>query len=40
MKLLLDTNIVLDLLLDRMPFSDSAAELFSNIEEGAIIGYL
>jgi predicted nucleic acid-binding protein len=40
LKLLLDTTIVLDLLLDRMPFSDFAAELFSNVEEGTIIGYL
>jgi predicted nucleic acid-binding protein len=40
LKLLLDTNIVHDLLLDRMPFSDSAAELFSKVEEGTIIGYL
>ena len=35
-----DTNIVLDLLMDRMPFSDSAVELFSKVEDGAIIGYL
>lgn len=40
MKLLLDTNIVLDVLMDRMPFSDAATELFSMVENGAIIGYL
>jgi predicted nucleic acid-binding protein len=40
LKLLLDTNIVLDLLMDRIPFSDSAAGLFSKVEEGTIIGYL
>lgn len=40
MKLLLDTNIVLDLLMDRMPFSVHAVELFSKVENGAIIGYL
>ena len=40
MKILLDTNIVLDVLMDRMPFSDSAAELFSKVEDGTIIGYL
>ena len=40
MKILLDTNIVLDVLMDRMPFSDTAAELFSKVEAGAIIGYL
>jgi predicted nucleic acid-binding protein len=37
---MLDTNIVLDLLMDRMPFSDSAVELFSKVEDGTIIGYL
>ena len=40
MKILLDTNIVLDLLMDRMPFSDTAVELFSKVEDGTIIGYL
>lgn len=40
MKILLDTNIVLDVLMDRMPFSDSAVELFSKVEDGTIIGYL
>ena len=40
MKILLDTNIVLDLLMDRLPYSEAAAELFSRVEEGAIIGYL
>jgi len=39
-KLLLDTNIVLDLLMDRTPFSDSAAELFSKVEDGTVIGCL
>jgi predicted nucleic acid-binding protein len=40
LKILLDTNIVLDLLMDRIPFSDSAVELFSKVEDGTIIGYL
>lgn len=40
MKILLDTNIVLDVLMDRMPFADAAVELFSRVEDGAIIGYL
>ena len=40
MKILLDTNIVLDVLMDRQPFSDFAVELFSSVEEGALIGYL
>ena len=40
MKVLFDTNIVLDLLMDRPPFSDAAVELFSKVEEGAVLGYL
>ncbi|MFA7348160.1 MAG: PIN domain-containing protein [Desulfurivibrionaceae bacterium] len=40
MKILLDTNVVLDVLMDRMPFADSAVELFSKVEDGTIIGYL
>lgn len=40
MKILLDTNIVLDLLMDRMPFADAAAELFSKVEDGSATGYL
>jgi predicted nucleic acid-binding protein len=40
LKILLDTNIVLDVLMDRMPFADAAVELFSRVEDGAIIGYL
>ena len=40
MKILLDTNIILDLLMDRVPHADDAAVLFSKVEEGCIIGYL
>lgn len=40
MKLLLDTNIVLDLLMDRVPFSEPAVELISKIEDGTVTGYL
>ena len=40
MKILLDTNIVLDVLMDRMPFADAATELFSKVENGTIIGHL
>jgi predicted nucleic acid-binding protein len=39
-KILFDTNVVLDVLMDRMPYADAAAELFSQVEEGTIIGYL
>ena len=40
MKLLFDTNIVLDVLMDRKPFADSASALFAAAEDGTIIGYL
>ena len=40
MRILFDTNIVLDVLMDRMPFSDAAVELFAKVEDGTIIGYL
>lgn len=37
---LFDTDVVLDLLLDRKPFSEAAAFLFSKAEEGEIQGYV
>lgn len=40
MKILFDTNIVLDVLMDRLPHSDVAVELCSKVEDGTIIGYL
>lgn len=40
MKVLFDTNIVLDVLMDRAPHADAAVELFSKVENGSIIGYL
>lgn len=40
MKVLFDTNVVLDVLLDREPFSQSAAELFAHVESNQIEGYL
>jgi predicted nucleic acid-binding protein len=40
LKILFDTNIVLDLLMDRMPHSDTVVELFTMVEDGTIIGYL
>lgn len=40
MKILFDTNVVLDLLLDRKPFSQAAAVLFSLAETGALAGYV
>ena len=32
MRVLIDTNVVLDFVLNRMPFADSAATLFQHIE--------
>lgn len=40
MKIVLDTNILLDLFLDREPFVESAAELISAIDAGQIEGGL
>lgn len=40
MKALLDTNIVLDVLLDRKPHSVDSAEVFRLIEQGAAEGML
>ena len=40
MKILLDTNVVLDLLLAREPFVAYAREIFVLIENGEIEGYL
>ncbi len=40
MKVLFDTNVVLDLLLDREPFSTIAARLFSRVEGGEIAGFV
>ncbi len=40
MRILLDTNVILDLLLDREPFSEHSALLISKIEKGEIVGVL
>ncbi len=40
MIILVDTDVALDLLLDRSPFADEAAELFSRIERGDVTGCL
>jgi predicted nucleic acid-binding protein len=40
MKILLDTNIVLDLLLDRKPFSADAQSIFAKIENNEMEGFL
>lgn len=40
MSVVVDTNVVLDLLLDRAPFADAAAEVFLRIERGEVAGLL
>ncbi len=40
MRLLFDTNVVLDLLLDREPWARNAARLFTRVETGAVDGAL
>lgn len=40
MKILFDTNVVLDLLLDRKPHVYEAVRLFSRVEKGEIVGVL
>jgi predicted nucleic acid-binding protein len=39
-KILVDTNVVLDVLLDRTPFSGPAARLFARIENSAVEAFL
>jgi len=40
LKVLFDTNVVLDVLLDRQPFRDPAALLFSKVERKELTGVL
>lgn len=40
MKTLFDTNVVLDVLLDREPFSTEASLLLSKVERSEIIGFI
>jgi predicted nucleic acid-binding protein len=37
---LVDTNVVLDVLLERRPFSEAAAQVFALVEESRIEGFL
>jgi predicted nucleic acid-binding protein len=39
-KFLIDTNVVLDLMLDRTPFADDAAQLFDQAERGNVSAVL
>ncbi len=40
MKVLFDTNVVLDVLLDRRPFREVAAQLLARVERKELIGVL
>ncbi len=40
MIVLFDTDVILDLLLDREPFVEAAAQIFSKVEKGSITGYI
>jgi predicted nucleic acid-binding protein len=39
-KILIDTNVILDLLLEREPFVETAIALFQKIEQGNLEGYV
>lgn len=39
-KILIDTDVILDLLFDRKPFSDNAANVIQLCEDGKIQGYV
>lgn len=40
MKILIDTNIVLDMLLEREPFEESSTKVFEQVESGKAEAYL
>src|SRR5947207_6793357 len=40
MRVLLDTNIILDVLLERSPFVEDAKKIWRAIEEGQLVGYI
>ncbi len=40
MIVLFDTDVVLDLILDRKPFSEAAVQLFSKVETGELSGFV
>ena len=40
MKIFFDTNVVLDVLLDREPFVRDALYLFSKVERAEVVGYI
>ena len=40
MNILIDTNVILDVMLDRTPFSEPACQLLTFIERGEISGFI
>lgn len=38
MRVLLDTNVVLDVLLNREPYASASADVLSRVETGELIG--
>lgn len=40
MKILFDTNVILDVMLDRAPFSEPASQLLSLVEQGELSGII
>ncbi len=40
MKVLIDTNVILDIALVRLPFYDDSDQVFSFIEQGQLNGYI
>jgi predicted nucleic acid-binding protein len=40
MKILFDTNLILDVLIDRKPFSEAASQLLSLVERGEVSGII
>jgi len=40
MRVLLDTNVILDFLLDREPFSEAASEVWQAVQQGRAEGYV
>jgi len=40
MKILFDTNFILDVLIDRKPFSEAASQLLSLVERGEVSGII
>jgi predicted nucleic acid-binding protein len=40
LRILFDTNVVLDLLLDRAPFAEASEQILSRVETGELSGYL